>query len=154
MWRPSPPGQKGGISQWQAEKRRDNRFNAMLFDWYGGRKAIRHVIKTGRLVQIRLRQTHRNLEFRSSVKSDTITIIPLTDHHTLTHPRSNSGVPVAAPHFPDVTPSHPSQQTLEKKRRFPPHPHHPTSHPGHPPTPPKQGKGEEGEEERQGGRER
>ena len=54
----------------QAEKRRDNRFNAMLFDWYGGRKAIRHVIKTGRLVQIRLGQTHRNLEFRSSVKSD------------------------------------------------------------------------------------
>ena len=66
MWRPSPPGQKGGISRWQAEKRRDNRFNAMLFDWYGGRKAIRHVIKTGRLVQIRLGQTHRSMAIRPS----------------------------------------------------------------------------------------
>ena len=31
---PLPPGRKGGIPRWQAEKRRDNRFNAMLFDKY------------------------------------------------------------------------------------------------------------------------
>ena len=41
------------LTRWDAEKRRDNRFGAMLFDRYGGRKAIRHAIKTGRLVQIR-----------------------------------------------------------------------------------------------------
>ena len=88
----------------------------------------------------------------------TITIIPLTDHHTLTHPRSNSGVPAAAPHFPDVTPSHPSQQTLKKKRRFPPHPPHPTSRPGHPPPHPSKGRERRGrkkgkEEEEGRGRE-
>ena len=70
MWRPSPPGQKGGISRWQAEKRRDNRFTAMLFDKYGGRKALKEVIRTGRLVQIRLGHTHRSLAFRPSKRNE------------------------------------------------------------------------------------
>ena len=44
MWRPSPPGQKGGIPRWQAEKRRDNRFNAMLFDRYAVMSSRRSVM--------------------------------------------------------------------------------------------------------------
>ena len=56
--------QEGGLKPWQAEKCRDNRFTAMLFDKYGGRKALKEVIRTGRLKQIRLGQTHRRLAMR------------------------------------------------------------------------------------------
>ena len=58
--------QEGGILWWQAEKRRDDRFGSMLFDKYGGCKALKEVIRIGRLVQIRLGQTHRRLAFRPS----------------------------------------------------------------------------------------
>ena len=56
--------QEGGLLWWQAEKRRDDRFGSMLFDRYGGRKALEEVIRIGRLVQIRLGQTHRRLAMR------------------------------------------------------------------------------------------
>ena len=56
--------QKNNLSKWQAEKRRDNRYTAMLFDMLGGRKAIRHVIQTGKLEQVRLGQTHRSVRAR------------------------------------------------------------------------------------------
>ena len=58
--------QEGGLLRFQAEKRRDNRFTAMLFDKYGGRNALKEVIRTGRLVEIRLGHTHRSLAFRPS----------------------------------------------------------------------------------------
>ena len=58
--------QEGGLLRFQAEKRRDNRFTAMLFDKFGGRKALQKVIRSGRLVQIRLGHTHRSLAFRPS----------------------------------------------------------------------------------------
>ena len=62
--------QEGKLKKCQAEKCRDNRFTAMLFDKYGGRKALKEVIRTGRLVQIRLGQTHRSLAFRPSKIND------------------------------------------------------------------------------------
>ena len=58
--------QEGGLLRFQAEKRRDNRFTAMLFDKFGGRKALQKVIRSGHLVQIRLGHTHRSLAFRPS----------------------------------------------------------------------------------------
>ena len=62
--------QEGGLKPWQAEKFRDNRFTTMLYDKYGGRKALKEVIRTGCLVQIRLGQTHRSLAFRPSKIND------------------------------------------------------------------------------------
>ena len=56
--------QEGGFLWWQAEKRRDDRFGSMLFDKYGGCKALKEVIRIGCLVQIRLGQTHRRLAMR------------------------------------------------------------------------------------------
>ena len=43
----------------------------MLFDKYGGRNALKEVIRTGRLVEIRLGHTHRSLAFRPA-RSDEI----------------------------------------------------------------------------------
>ena len=62
--------QEGGLLRWQAEKRRDDRFGSMLFDKYGGCKALKEVIRIGCLVQIRLGQTHRSLAFRPSKIND------------------------------------------------------------------------------------
>ena len=58
--------QEGGLKPWQAEKCRDNWFTAMFFDRYGGRKALKEVIRTGRFVKIRLGQTRRSLVIRPS----------------------------------------------------------------------------------------
>ena len=63
--------QEGKLKKCQAEKCRDNRFTAMLFDKYGGRNALKEVIRTGRLVEIRLGHTHRSLAFRPA-RSDEI----------------------------------------------------------------------------------
>ena len=62
--------QEGGFLWRQAEKRRDDRFGSMLFDKYGGCKALKEVIRIGCLVQIRLGQTHRRLAFRPSKIND------------------------------------------------------------------------------------
>ena len=56
--------QEGKLKKCQAEKCRDNRFTAMLFDKYGGHNALNEVIRTGCLKQIRLGQTHRRLAMR------------------------------------------------------------------------------------------
>ena len=56
--------QEGGLKPWQVETCRENWFTAMFFDKYGGRKALKEVIRTGRLVKIRLGQTHRSLAIR------------------------------------------------------------------------------------------
>ena len=56
--------QEGKLKKCQAEKCRDSRFTAMLFDKYGGHNALNEVIRTGCLKQIRLGQTHRRLAMR------------------------------------------------------------------------------------------
>ena len=68
--------QEGGLKPWQAEKCRDNWFTAMFFDKYGGRKALKEVIRAGRFVKIRLGQTRRSLVIRPSKFNEILLLWP------------------------------------------------------------------------------